>query len=39
MQRGSVHEFGHLYGLRDEYAAANANKNWLTDKESRFWQL
>ena len=34
-QRATVHEFGHMMGLRDEYrnaaGAAEDNPNWLTD--------
>lgn len=35
-QRDAVHEFGHMLGLRDEYAAApaSANKNHLADVDS-----
>ncbi len=34
-QRGAVHEFGHMLGLRDEYAGANkGNASWLTDGTS-----
>ncbi len=33
-QRDGVHEFGHMLGLRDEYAAANANPNHLSDLDS-----
>lgn len=33
-QRDAVHEFGHMLGYDDEYAAANANKNWLSDLKS-----
>lgn len=27
-QRGAVHEFGHMLGLRDEYPAAKSNASW-----------
>lgn len=33
-QRDAVHEFGHMLGLRDEYAAAKANTNHLADLNS-----
>lgn len=33
-QRAAVHEFGHMLGLRDEYAAANANPNYTGDVNS-----
>lgn len=33
-QRDAVHEFGHMLGLRDEYAAANDNKYHLNDLDS-----
>jgi len=34
-QRGAVHEFGHMLGLRDEYNGANSgNTNWQTDLDS-----
>lgn len=34
LQRGAVHEFGHMLGLRDEYAAANDNMNHVGDVNS-----
>jgi hypothetical protein len=34
MQRGAVHEFGHMLGLRDEYPSADDNKNWIGDTGS-----
>lgn len=40
MQRGAVHEFGHMLGLRDEYpltgilASLTANSNWTSDTSS-----
>ena len=34
MQRGVVHEFGHMLGLRDEYPAANDNMSHASDKDS-----
>lgn len=33
-QRDAVHEFGHMLGLRDEYAAAKSNLNHLGDLDS-----
>lgn len=33
-QRDAVHEFGHMLGLRDEYAAANDNTHHLADLDS-----
>jgi hypothetical protein len=33
-QRDAVHEFGHMLGLRDEYAAARSNVNHLSDLDS-----
>lgn len=33
-QRDAVHEFGHMLGLRDEYAAAKDNTNHLGDLDS-----
>ena len=33
-QRDAVHEFGHMLGLRDEYAAAKSNTNHLGDLDS-----
>ncbi len=33
-QRGAVHEFGHMLGLRDEYPAAKANTSWTGDADS-----
>lgn len=33
-QRDAVHEFGHMLGLRDEYAAAKSNMNHLGDLDS-----
>ena len=33
-QRDAVHEFGHMLGLRDEYTAANDNRNHLGDLDS-----
>jgi hypothetical protein len=33
-QRGVVHEFGHMLGLRDEYPEANDNRNHLGDLDS-----
>jgi hypothetical protein len=33
-QRGSVHEFGHMLGLRDEYPSAKENMNHTGDKDS-----
>lgn len=34
MQRGVVHEFGHMLGLRDEYPEAKTNMNHTGDKDS-----
>jgi hypothetical protein len=34
MQRGAVHEFGHMLGLKDEYKTTFGNTNWLSDTES-----
>jgi hypothetical protein len=35
MQRGIVHEFGHMLGLRDEYPGAlKANQSWFADQKS-----
>lgn len=33
-QRGVVHEFGHMLGLRDEYSSANANPHHTGDLDS-----
>ncbi len=33
-QRGTVHEFGHMLGLRDEYSEANANPHHTGDRDS-----
>lgn len=33
-QRGTVHEFGHMLGLRDEYAEADDNPNYTGDSDS-----
>jgi hypothetical protein len=33
-QRGAIHEFGHMLGLRDEYATAGGSPYWTTDKPS-----
>lgn len=33
-QRGTVHEFGHMLGLRDEYADAKDNPHWTGDIDS-----
>jgi hypothetical protein len=33
-QRDAVHEFGHMLGLRDEYAAAKSNMNHTGDLDS-----
>jgi hypothetical protein len=33
-QRGVVHEFGHMLGLRDEYADAHDNTHWTGDADS-----
>lgn len=33
-QRGAVHEFGHMLGLRDEYPDAKSNLSWKTDGSS-----
>jgi len=33
-QRGTVHEFGHMLGLRDEYRAASANLSHVSDVDS-----
>ncbi|HND56561.1 MAG TPA: hypothetical protein PLV92_29285, partial [Pirellulaceae bacterium] len=33
-QRGTVHEFGHMLGLRDEYDTAKDNPYWTGDADS-----
>jgi hypothetical protein len=34
LQRGAVHEFGHMLGYRDEYTNARNHNDWTSDERS-----